>query len=59
MKNNQNEPKQLDCQLKCRATAELEQDIIKDNACMDKCLGILLGKDDDEFKPKDTNNNRD
>jgi hypothetical protein len=42
MNNNQNDPKQLDCSLKCKATATLNQSIQNDLKKEDASLKELL-----------------
>lgn len=48
-----NKPKQLDCELNCKATAELNADLVKDFKVADKSLASLL-KEKDEDESKDT-----
>lgn len=49
MNNNANEPKQLDCTLHCKATANLESDVANDLNIKDKSLAELLeGKESDD-----------
>jgi hypothetical protein len=42
MNNNQNDPKQLDCSLKCKATADLKKSVEKDMDKEDASLKDLL-----------------
>jgi hypothetical protein len=42
MNNNQNDPKQLDCSLKCKATADLKKSIQEDLEKEDVSLKDLL-----------------
>jgi hypothetical protein len=40
---------QLDCQLKCKATLKLEEDIKKDLRKKDKCLAQIIGVKTEEI----------
>lgn len=42
MNNNQNDPKQLDCSLKCKATADLKKSVDKDLEKEDASLKDLI-----------------
>tara|TARA_A100001201_G_scaffold38359_1_gene40219 strand:- start:304 stop:480 length:177 start_codon:yes stop_codon:yes gene_type:complete len=58
MTNNSNEPKQLDCELRCSATANLKLDVAQDMYQEDKRLAELLGGDtEDETKDDKEPNN--
>ncbi len=48
-----NKPKQLECELNCKATAELNADLIKDFKIADKSLASLL-KEKDENESENT-----
>lgn len=53
--NNQINPKELHCQLYCKASAEVNQSVADDLRKEDKSLQDLLGKDDNDTQeaPKD------
>jgi hypothetical protein len=42
MNNNQNDPKQLDCNLQCKATADVKKSVEKDMEKEDASLKDLL-----------------
>lgn len=48
MTSNPNDPQELECQLRAKAAAALQESIIQDLECEDKSLAELIGKDDDE-----------
>jgi len=48
MSNNQNDPKQLDCNLCMQATAAFQQEIENDLSTEDSSLAEILGKDEQE-----------
>mgnify|MGYP003146049527 CR=1 FL=1 len=50
MNNNPNDPQELECQLRAKAVAELQESIIKDLECEDKSIAEILGKDTNEDK---------
>lgn len=50
MNNNPNDPQELECQLRAKAVAELQESIIKDLECEDKDIAELLRKDTNEDK---------
>jgi len=45
-----NEPKQLECQLKCKATASCEKSVSEDLEMEDKPLSGLIGQDNERNK---------
>ena len=57
MNNNQNDPKQLDCNLYTQATASFQQEIDKDLSIEDSSLAEILGKDENEDANETTENN--
>ena len=50
MNNNPNDPQELECQLRAKAVAELQESIIRDLECEDKSIAEILGKDTNEDK---------
>ena len=48
MNNNQNDPKQLDCNLYMKATADFQQEIENDLSTKDVSLAEILGKEEQE-----------
>jgi len=48
-----NEPKQLECQLKCKAKGSLEESVAEDLCKKDKCLAKLI--QEEENAPEDKN----
>lgn len=54
MNTDRNEPKQLDSQLHCRASAQLNESVLADLKSEDKSLGELL----DEEKGNTTKDNQ-
>lgn len=48
MNNNQNDPKQLDCNLYMQATAAFQQEIENDLSTKDVSLAEILGKEEQE-----------
>lgn len=48
MNNNQNDPKQLDCNLYMQATAAFQQEIENDLSTEDSSLAEILGKEEKE-----------
>ncbi len=50
MNSNPNDPKELECRLRAKAALQLQEEIIKDLECEDKCLAELIEEESDESK---------
>lgn len=50
-----NDRKQLECQLNCKSTASLDDEVAKDICKKDKCLASILQEEQNDSEDKDNN----